>query len=67
VNIVDALAIARKLVGLPPPPTIDEVLADVNVNKDGVSIADALQIARYSIGLLLPPEVCKIGQPLSPV
>jgi hypothetical protein len=64
VNTVDALAVARKMVGLPPPPTIDEVLADVNVNKDGVSIADALQIARYSIGLLLPPEVCKIGLPL---
>jgi len=63
VNIVYALAVARKVLGLPPPPTIDVVLADVNTDGN-VDINDALQIARYSVGLLLPPEVCKIGQPL---
>ena len=64
VNIVDALAVARKVVGLQPPPTVDVTLADVNVNKDGVTIADALHIARYSVGLVLVPEVCRIGQAL---
>jgi len=61
VNIVDALAIARKVVGMPPPPTVEDVLADVN--KDArVAIGDALQIARYSVGLVIPPEVCAIGR-----
>lgn len=63
VNIVDALSVARNVVGLPSPPTVDSVLADVNENDD-VDINDALFIARFSVGLLLPPGVCAIGQPL---
>jgi hypothetical protein len=63
VNIVDALAIARKVVGLNPPPTVDVTLADVD--KNGIaSIVDAMHIARYAVGLVTPPEVCVIGQPL---
>jgi hypothetical protein len=60
VNIVDALAIARYLVNLPPPPAIDVTLADVDKNGT-VSIMDAMHIARYSVGLVTPPEVCVIG------
>jgi len=63
VNIIDALAVARKVVGLPPPPTIELQCADVD--KNGIaSIADAMHIARYSVGLQLPPEVCAMGLPL---
>jgi hypothetical protein len=52
VNIVDALAIARQVVGLPPPPTVNPQAADVN--GDGiVGIADAMFIARNSVGLLV--------------
>jgi len=60
VNIVDALAIARKVAGLPPPPTIEPTWADVN-KSGNISIADALHISRYSVGLVTPPEVCVIG------
>jgi hypothetical protein len=60
VNIVDALSVARKVAGLPPPPTIDELLTDTNKNSR-VDIGDALFIARYAVGLLLPPESCAIG------
>lgn len=63
VNIVDALAVARNVVGLPPPPLVDVVLADVNENGN-VDINDALFIARYEVGLLLPPEACVIGEEL---
>jgi hypothetical protein len=60
VNIIDALAVARKIIGLLPPPTVDVVYADVT--QDGnVSIVDALHVARYSVGLVTPPEVCVIG------
>lgn len=63
VNIVDALAISRKLVGLPPPPTIDIAYADVS--QDGrLSLPDALHIARYSVGFVTVPEICEIGSPL---
>jgi hypothetical protein len=52
VNIVDALAIARQVVDLPPPPTVNAQAADVN--GDGiVGIADAMFIARNSVGLLV--------------
>ena len=52
VNIVDALAVSRYVVGLPPPPTVNTQAADVN--GDGrVSIIDALLIARYSVGLVI--------------
>jgi hypothetical protein len=60
VNIVDALSIARTLVKLPPPPTVNDWLADVDQN-DTLSIADALHLARYSVGLVLMPGVCAIG------
>lgn len=63
VNIVDALAIARKLVGLPPPPSTNTILADVD-GSGSVSVNDMLHIIRYCIGLVTPPEVCAIGQPL---
>jgi hypothetical protein len=63
VNIIDALAVARKVAGLPPPPTIETTWADVD--KSGtISIVDALHIARYSVGLVTPPEVCVIGTAL---
>jgi hypothetical protein len=63
VNIVDALAVARKVAGLPPPPTVNTLLADVD--KSGtISIVDALHIARYAVGLVTPPEVCVIGTAL---
>jgi len=63
VNIVDALAIARKVVGLNPPPTVDTILADVDQNGT-VSITDALYIARYSVGLTVVTGGCTIGLPL---
>lgn len=63
VNIVDALAIARNLIGLPPPPTVNSLLGDVN-KSGNLNITDAMFIARYSVGLLIPPEMCNIGQPL---
>jgi hypothetical protein len=60
VNIIDALAVARKVAGLPPPPTIEITWADVD--KSGtISIVDALHVARYAVGLVTPPEVCVIG------
>lgn len=62
VNIVDALAISRYLVGLPPPPTVNSTLADVN-RSGTVSIVDALHIARYAVGLVVT-GTCAIGQPL---
>ncbi|ESQ14028.1 MAG: hypothetical protein N838_13090 [Thiohalocapsa sp. PB-PSB1] len=50
VNIIDALAVARSVAGLPPPPTVDPAAADVN--GDGVvNIIDALLIARFVAGL----------------
>lgn len=50
VTIVDALAIARDVAGLPPPPPVDPQAA--NVNGDGaVTIVDALLIARHVAGL----------------
>jgi hypothetical protein len=48
INIIDALAIARQIIGLPPPPSITPV-ADVNGNGE-ISIVDALHIARHSVG-----------------
>jgi hypothetical protein len=63
VNIVDALAVARKVAGLPPPPTVNTLLADVDKNGT-ISIVDALHIARYAVGLVTPPEVCVIGTAL---
>ena len=49
-NIIDALAVARSVAGLPPPPTVDPAAADVN--GDGVvNIIDALLIARFVAGL----------------
>jgi hypothetical protein len=51
VNIVDALAVARKVATLPPPPTVGPA---ADVNGDGLtSIGDAMNIARYSVGLLV--------------
>lgn len=63
VNIVDALAIARKVVGLPAPPPVNACLADVNKNGN-VDINDALFIAKYSIGLTSTTGTCALGQPL---
>lgn len=52
VNIVDALAIARYVVNLPPPPAINMYAADVD--RDGqVTITDALLIAKRSVGLAI--------------
>jgi len=48
---------------LPPPPTVNDWLADVDQN-DTLSIVDALHLARYSVGLVLTPGVCAIGQAL---
>jgi len=63
VNIIDALAVARKVAGLPPPPTIETTWADVDKNGT-ISIVDALHVARYAVGLVTPPEVCVIGTAL---
>lgn len=63
VNVVDALAISRKVVGLPPPPTVDVSLADVDLNGV-VNIVDALLLLEYYVGLIPSHEVCAIGQPL---
>jgi hypothetical protein len=52
VTIVDALAVARHVAGLSPPPTVNPAAADVN--GDGVNIVDALLIARYVAGLDVP-------------
>lgn len=49
VNIVDALAVARKVVNLPPPPAVTE-MADVDSNGQ-IAVADALNIAKFAIGL----------------
>ena len=62
VNIVDALAIARRAVGLPPPPTVNTLWADVNQNSI-TNITDAMLIARYSVGMLVV-GTCAIGQAL---
>jgi len=51
-DIVDALAIARYTVGLPPPPPVNTAAADVN--GDNVDIVDALLIARSTVGLPTP-------------
>lgn len=52
-TIVDALAIARSVVGLPPPPAVDPDAADVD--GDGiVTIVDALLVARHCAGLPVP-------------
>lgn len=51
INIIDALSIARQIIGLPPPPSITPV-ADVNTNGE-ISIVDAMHIARYSLGLVV--------------
>lgn len=50
VSIVDALAIARHVAGLPPPPTVDTEAADVNADGSA-TIVDALLIARSVAGL----------------
>ena len=50
VSIVDALAIARHVAGLPPPPAVDTDAADVNADGS-ISIVDALLIARSVAGL----------------
>lgn len=64
VNIIDALAIARKVVGLPPPPSVNNNCGDVD--RNGVaSIVDAMHIARHSVGLLVVTNGL-IGQPLPP-
>jgi len=66
VNIVDALSISRKLLNLPPPPTVNTNLGDVDRNAR-LSIGDALHIARYSVGLQIGAvNACAIGLPLPP-
>ena len=66
VNIVDALSVARKIINLPPPPTINTNLGDVN-RDTRLSIADSLHIARHSVGLQIGAiNACAIGLPLPP-
>jgi len=59
VNIIDALAVARHVIDLPPPPTVNEDWADVNRDML-VNIVDAMHIARHSVGLLVV-GTCAIG------
>lgn len=67
VNIIDALSIARKLVNLPAPPTINPLLADVDQNNRA-TIVDAMHIARYYVGLQIGAvNACAIGMPLPPL
>jgi len=52
VNITDALAVARQVAGLPPPPSINTIAADTDKNGQ-ITIADALNIAQRAVGLIL--------------
>ena len=61
VDIVDALVIAQKYVGL-NPPVFNEAVADVNA--DGViNIVDGLVVAQYYVGLI-PSLSCKQVTPV---
>lgn len=53
VNIIDALAVARYVAELPPPPAVNTANADVDGNGS-VDIVDALLMARYVAELAVP-------------